>query len=92
MGRSGGHSCSSLVGWNLTLPVWKEIFDKYWALYITGTVFALPEWHDAFVVEWLRKLLKVPSRDLAAGIETSPLSNVFDLVFSAAHHKKGQLK
>ena len=92
MGRSGGHSCSSFVGWNLTLPVWKEFFDKYWALYITGTVSVLPEWHDAFVMEWLRKDMNVPSRNLATNLETSPLCNVFDMVFPQAHHKKGQLK
>lgn len=92
LGRRGGHSCSSLVGWNLSFPNWEQFFDKYWALYVTGTIFALPEWHDAFVIEWLRKEFEVPSRDLAANIETSPLCNVFDLVFPSARHKKGGLK
>ena len=92
LGRSGGHSCSSFIGWNLTYPKWKEFFDKYWSLYVTGTVLALPEWHDAFVIEWLRKEFNVPSRDLASEFETTSFCNVFDMVFPQAHHKKGSLK
>ena len=92
LGREGSHSCTSFLGWNLTFPAWREFFDKYWALYMTGTVVALQEWSDAFIIDWLRLNLEIPSRNLAADLKTTAFCNVFDMVFPHAHHKKGALK
>lgn len=90
--RPEWHSCASFIGWDLQHPISKQFFQQYWALYVTGTVFALPEWHDSFVLDWLRHQLKIPAKNLAAGLELKGPANVFDEVFETAHHKKGNLK
>lgn len=92
LGRRDAHSCASFLGWNLKHPKCKSFFDYYWALYITGTVFTLDEWHDSYVVDWLRKKHDVPAIDLAIGIDSQGFDNVFDRVFHSATHKKGGLK
>ena len=92
LGRQQYHSCTSFVAWNLTYAGWQEYFNRYWALYVTGTVFALQEWHDAFVTDFLRQDLGVPAVDLAATVEAQGSDNVFDMVFAGARHKKGKIK
>ena len=59
---------------------------------MTGTVFALREWHDSFVNDFLRDVLSVPAVNLSESIKAEGACNVFDLVFSEATHKKGALK
>lgn len=92
LGRTNVHSCASFIGWNLRHPLNKNFFEHYFNLYVTGTVFALPEWHDSYIVDWLRHKLNVPGLNLAESITTDGYENIFDKVFSSAHHKKGNLK
>lgn len=92
LGRQDYHSCTSFLGWNLSHPCWREFFNKYWAIYVTGTVFALSEWHDCAVVDFLREDLQLPAINMSEGIAESGPFNVFDRVFAGAHHKKGALK
>jgi len=93
LGRPQWHSCASYVAWNLKHPMAGEFFKRYWAVYVTGTVFALPEWHDSFVLDVLRENMKVPAVNLAEEIEgLDGPANVFDAVFPMGHHKKGNLK
>lgn len=93
--RPEWHSCASFVGWDLTHPASAEFWKRYWLLYVTGTVFALPEWHDSFILDWLREQMKFPAHNLASVVPDEELkgpANVFDKVFKNAHHKKGNLK
>ena len=92
LGRKEIHSCASFLGWNLNHPRWREFFNQYWAIYFTGTVFALNEWHDSFVVDFLRESLQLPAVNISEAIPQIGPYNVFDVVFSGAHHKKGALK
>ena len=92
LGRGEVHSCASFLGWNLKHPKCKSFFEYYWSLYITGTVFTLNEWHDSYVVDWLRVKHKVPAIDLAKDVKADGFENVFDMVFKTATHKKGGLK
>jgi hypothetical protein len=95
LGRPAWHSCASYVAWNLGHPVSGLFWERYRALYVTGTVFALREWHDSYVLDTLRTNLQLPAVNLAADIPPEKLdgsSNVFDLVFPMGHHKKGRLK
>lgn len=95
LGRPEWHSCASYVAWNLRHKVSGEFWKRYWALYVTGTVFALGEWHDSFILDTLRVNLQLPSVNLAEEIPDEQLkgpANVFDLVFPMGHHKKGNLK
>jgi len=90
--RPEWHSCASFVGWNLNHEMSGEFWKRYWLIYTTGTVFALPEWHDSYILDWLREQMKFPCVDLAAGLDLKGPANVFDEVFKNAHHKKGNLK
>jgi len=92
LGRSEWHSCASLVGFDTSHEVSGEFFKRYWLLHVTGTIFALPEWHDSFVLDWLRLESQAPATNLAEGLDLKGPANVFDAVFSAAHHKKGNIK
>ena len=92
LGRPEWHSCASFLGWDLTHEASGEFWRRYWLLYVTGTVFALPEWHDSFLIDWLREQLNPPCVNLAAGMDLKGPANVFDEVFAQAHHKKGNKK
>lgn len=93
LGRPEWHSCASFVGWDLTHEMSGEFWKRYWLLHVTGTIFCLPEWHDSFVLDWLRGQTGVPAVNLSEGLELKGPANVFDAVFGEyAHHKKGNLK
>lgn len=92
LGRPDWHSCASFVGWNCAHPIASEFWRVYYNLYVTGTVFALEEWHDSYVLDWIRHQMKLPARNLAEGLEMKGPANVFDKVFSWGHHYKGNLK
>jgi hypothetical protein len=92
LGRPEWHSCASFVGWNLQHPASGDFWKRYWLLYVTGTVFCLPEWHDSYILDWLREQIDFPAVNLAEGLELKGPANVFDVVFPMAHHKKGNLK
>lgn len=94
LGRPDWHSCASFIGWNMTNPRSDEFWNAYYDTFISGKVFLMDEWHDCFVLDVLRKVLDLPQKDLAEGIElgNGPV-NVFDHVFKGtARHLKGNLK
>lgn len=90
--RPEWHSCASFVGWDLEHPTSGEFWRRLWTLYVTGTVFALPEWHDSYVNDWLREQMHLPYVNLAAGLDLKGPANVFNEVFESARHFKGALK
>jgi hypothetical protein len=92
LGRPEWHSCTSFIGWNLGYAGAARFFEEYWKLYITGTIFCLPEWHDCAALDFLRQETKVAAKNLAEGMPLKGPANVFDEVFKTAHHKKGNLK
>jgi hypothetical protein len=94
MGRPGWHSCASLVGWDLAHPYSQSFWMAYFNLHTTGQIFVLPEWHDSYVLDVLRKESGIPARNMAEHIEmdNGPV-NVFDLVLDGyARHFKGNKK
>jgi hypothetical protein len=92
LGRPEWHSCASFVGWNLQHPSSGEFWKRYWLIYLTGTVFCLPEWHDSYILDWLREQIGFEALNLAEGMDLKGPANVFDAVFKQGHHKKGNLK
>jgi hypothetical protein len=94
LGRPEWHSCASYVAWDLQHTqnqTWWQMLEN---LYSTGTIFALPEWHDSYVNDWMRDDLKVSAANLAEPFsdQLKGPANVFDFVFPGCHHKKGNLK
>lgn len=95
MGRPGWrHSCASFIIWDNTHPNSVKWWSEYYALITTGNIFLLPEWHDAFWVDELRKALKVDAVNLLDGKEVPEgPANVFDILFDGkARHFKGVQK
>lgn len=94
LGRPEWHSCSSYVAWDLRKSCSADWWINIRNVYLSGTVFALPEWHDAFINDWVRNATQVAAVDLAApyAAQLKGPANAFDYVFSGCHHKKGQLK
>jgi len=94
LGRPEWHSCASYVAWDLRHQQSEAWWFRLKQLYDTGSIFALPEWHDSYVNDWLRANLKIHANDLALPYkdELKGSANVFDYVFKGSHHKKGNLK
>ena len=92
LGRPNWHSCASFVGWDNTHGQAHEFWSVYYNLYLSGQIFILPEWHDSFVLDQLRTVLKLDAKNLADGLNIDGPFNVFDSVFPWGHHKKGNLK
>jgi len=91
MGRENFYPCASYIGFNVH-PDRARFADDYEAIYLTGDIYNLPEWHDAFVFDHIRKTGKYPSRDVAVDTGAKGSANVFDMVFKGSHHKKGNRK
>lgn len=93
MGRSKWHLCASFLMWDMSRQEAKDFFSAYKDAYLKGYVFALPEWHDSFIVEVLMNSLDIPRNNISADIDLPGPFNVFDLVFRGrARHLKGALK
>ena len=92
LGRPKWHSCASFIGWDNTHEQAKEFWSVYYQLYLSGQVFILPEWHDSFILDEMRRGLGLKAKNLAEKYTFDGPFNVFDHVFSWGHHKKGNLK
>ncbi|NIV11010.1 MAG: hypothetical protein GWN62_06875 [Aliifodinibius sp.] len=89
MGRQGFNVCTSFIGFN-EHPDRERFCNAYEDIYLSKRVFEIPEWHDGFVFDWVRKETGVASRNLSP--DAKGICNVFDKVIPFAHHKKGNLK
>lgn len=94
MDRPKWHSCASLLGFNNSHEDSARFWANYYMIYMTGQVFLLPEWHDSYLVDFIRTSLEVSAKDMAAGYDLGggPV-NVFDVVLDGyARHLKGNRK
>jgi len=89
LGRPEWHSCTSFVGWDCSHERSKEFWDAYRDIYVSGKFLALPEWHDCYMVDFLRLNLKLPAKNLAEGMDLKGPANVFNDVLTWAEHMKG---
>lgn len=94
LGRPKWHSCLSLAGFDNRHDDAARFWANYQLLYNTGQVLLLPEWHDSYIVDFLRENLNIHSRNMSNGFQIGDgPANVFDVVLGEyAHHKKGNLK
>ena len=94
LGRPKWHSCLSLAGFDNRHDDAARFWANYSMMFLTGQVLLLPEWHDSYVVDFVRESLGVSSTDMAAGLALPDgPCNVFDVVMEGyAKHKKGNLK
>ena len=91
LGRVNGyHSECGFVGYNLDHPMGLGFIKSFTDLYRYDKFFELPEWHDSWVYDWIRKKVGAPSFNISteqAGhvFVTSPLGRYMD-------HLKGDRK
>lgn len=57
LSRVGYHSECGFVGYNLDHAAAHHFISMFVALYTSGAVFELAEWHDSWVFDWLRNKL-----------------------------------
>ena len=91
LGRPEWHSCASYVAWSLNHKQNSEWWSLLSTLYKTGAIFALPEWHDSYVNDWIRHQLRIDALNIAEPYKEQLKlnANVFDYVFEGSRHKKG---
>lgn len=66
------------VGYNLDHPAARPFIEAFADLYLSDRVFAeVPEWHDSYVFDWLRKRQNLPAYQIpyAAGQRRHPFVN-----------------
>jgi len=92
MKRKTWHLCSSFVGWDCSHAFSASWWEHYKNMYKTGSVFMLPQWDDAFVLEKTIEDL-VGVKNIAEHVNGEGPYNVFDGVFEGyATHDKGPTK
>jgi hypothetical protein len=70
--REGMHSETGFVGYNLGHVASRDFIAAFEGLYTSGRLFALPEWHDSYVFDVVRRSFERQGR-----IRTHNLSGVF---------------
>lgn len=69
------HSECGFVGYNLAHSAAKPFIGSFSALYHTGAVFELPEWHDSWVFDWLRNKLQTRTYNIPHKSKGHPFIN-----------------
>jgi hypothetical protein len=93
LGRISFHPCTSFIGFDNRRGELDIFYDAYEDVWTSTKIFSIPEWHDAFVFNWIRKAIGVKSHDIMENNKNAVGSrNVFDMAFPFCRHKKGQRK
>lgn len=90
LNRGYYHSECGFVSYDLNKPETREFITQFAALYHSGVVFNLKEWHDSWVFDWLRKKLgirawPIPHQHYGQPFDHSELGRYMS-------HLKGDLK
>lgn len=78
LGRKGKYSECGLYGINLKSHKGREFLIRFQDAYDTGNIFSLPEWHDSYVFDHIRKITKAKETDWSSHLisgEGHPLIN-----------------
>lgn len=80
LGRKNKYSECGLYAMRLNSQKTKEFLTRFQWFYDSAEqgIFTLPEWHDSYVFDHVRQLVRIPARDWSAGIITGeghPLIN-----------------
>jgi len=100
LGRHDTHSECGFMAFDLTHPANADFMDFWQRIYAEDLVFQLPEWHDSFVYDVVRKFYEskglIVSADLRAGMEgdhqpfiNSPLGACIDHLIGPRRKKSG---
>jgi len=75
LARPGYHSECGFVGYNLNHVACRPFITTFADLYATDAVFALDEWHDSWVFDYVRKLLNTPTHHIPHRSQSHPFIN-----------------
>ena len=94
LGRESIYTESGFVVYNIKHDCSLHFFMFYRDMYLTGAFAYLGEWHDCYVFDTVRKLLKVPGVNMAEGLEGEELMHPFlhTAIGKYADHLKGPRK
>jgi len=88
--RDGYHPECGFVGYNLEHEACRAFIAEFARLYASDEVFALQEWHDSWVFEWLRRKMGVPTHAIPHCSRRHPFPN--SALGRVADHCKGDRK
>lgn len=90
--RDGYHSECGFVAYNINDPGVREFIRLFAEVYNGDEFFALDEWHDSWVFDWLRDKL-APGLVRFRNLSPDMRGHVFDKTFGSwMRHNKGDLK
>lgn len=93
LGRISFHPCTSFIGFDNRAGELDKFYDAYRDVWTGPKLFSIPEWHDAFVFNWIRQAVGVPSTNILENNKNAVGSrNVFNMAFNFCNHKKGARK
>ena len=73
--RGQYHSECGFVGYNLDHPQCRAFIEAFAKLYASDEVFALGEWHDSWVFDWLRRNMQIPTHAIEHNSRSHPFVN-----------------
>lgn len=88
--RGSYHSECGFVSYNLAHSGTRHFINDFQMLYTSGAVFALPEWHDSFVFDWLRKQTGIATYKIPHKSSGHPF--VYSVLGTYMDHLKGNRK
>lgn len=90
--RGQYHSECGFVGYDLDNPATRTFLDKFAEIYSSGEVFKLPEWHDSWVFDFVRKRLQTPTWGIPFASRGAGHPFVFSELGKYIDHLKGARK
>lgn len=93
LGRKGKYSECGLYGINLKTHKGREFLIRFQNAYDTGSIFSLPEWHDSYVFDHIRKITKAVETDWSSHLITGEGHPLINTEWGAyLDHLKGNRK
>ena len=93
LGRGKVYPECGFVGFDLNHPAHNEFMTFWRQLYLDDSLFELPEWHDSFVYELIRRTFedqgKFKSHDIAANVQLSGHPFINSVLGKFMDHLKG---
>ena len=93
LGRGKTYPECGFVGYDLNHPAHDEFMTFWRQLYLDDSLFELPEWHDSFVYELIRRTFedqgKFKSHDIAANVQLSGHPFINSVLGKFMDHLKG---
>lgn len=92
LGRKDDHSEAGWLGFNMRNALTEKFFKELRKVWLDGSIFALKEWHDSYVFDWLRENTFKNSSDAFVNIAGDGHDTVHPFVNSVLGERIDHLK